>query len=1227
MGNEQSQESSAQPKEEDPERKYPKIVPASGLFGWKTYARAETDLSDIPDDRDPDPTSSDENEDETIMPVGAGDAMPPRRKPQKQKKKKKKKKGRSSFSGDGEVRRSSQHVPNEEEIRQLREREPEAFDVYASSQVGDDGDGGGALESGIDSLDTTSADAEAKAEAEDGAGCERDELDEPLRDDEDEDNPPLPVIDARRAPSVESQEAPPGQDNVALVPASQAGPEPLKMNGRWLCPYAESHNCESTFTNKKSAKRHGAIHASAFTCTICGKTLSRKDTLQRHIASHGKNDVVSADAHQRANGSPPAHVAASLQTSVAADYVEEPHDEKSPEYKTPRESSQDSLGSENGNDVEEDNAQINDEHEVESHHDMIRAVEQSLQAQLDAQSIATQEGEEVEVGSGEDSVEPEADSKSESSVESSVSDMVEEASSDKTPVPEPGLKRKRDAETPSDSPNRPTRKKMKRRNQAQNTTPTSAQQPHETMPCTWAAVNSTSQPAQQITDRIVPTLRTRQSTIDSWAQRSNAGSGSRPSVSASGSPAPSTARRVEVVIPSGSSKTYSKSKAFKSKQPNENPQQNGLESFGLKRIRDATYTMPKGKNRAEPGLNYVSPHKQQAEADESDSEPANFATSFARRTLSGSRPIKRARSQDEDSTSESDESHAGGASTNESKKMSAKQPKPRAHRTIECQRCHKGFKSEASLKLHLKAPNIHSHLYHCGDCTEQFWSMRLLSKHEKESGHDRGNGVEGLTGHFSEAEVQKLQDWRDTFCSDHDISIEQFNDMMTDTLKRRKGDRWDWHFISKRAFLNEYYEVLPYRNRRSMTRYRERNFQNLEGSKNWTADDDRDLIRLHKELGPRWSEIAQRLMRTTDAVAQRWRHKLQHKHNESGKWTTEEEEKFTKALDEVRRTNGLASQAEDWRVPWNKVSEKVETRSALQCSNHYRVLHSTKRQGRWIKVGGLEKTPGSSRILTPSKMARRLKGQPSGSASRPRLSRELVVETEDDDDEDEADSRNERTPSPPIDEEGEEDVSDAAEDDDRSSIGASSRQSHNPLQAQTPNETLRPTQLFGLTQANTSVVRPLFPESRRHLLSQDAPSPNIPIQRQKLSVRSPLSEMTVKDDDDDDSDGEAEDDESQSDSDLSGKEEDEEEADSDEQSDPPYASGENDDEAEDDESGVSDDDRDDGNDFMNSIEESAQRVRSNQKLKLQPTKRNGFQNGAPLKRRNRWSMSSSESDS
>ncbi|KIW11312.1 hypothetical protein PV08_10612 [Exophiala spinifera] len=1198
MGNEQSQESSAQPKQEDPE---------------------QTDLSDIPDDRDLDPAPNDED---TIMTVGSPDTKPPRRKTQKQKrKKKKKKKGRRS-SGDGEERRLSQHVPNEEEIQLLREREPEAFDVYDSSQVGDDDDDSRALDGDSDSRDVTSADVEAE---DDTDSNDREVAGEPPTDVKFS-----PVVDAFHSPSVASTKFSPAQDDIDLVPATQPAPEPLKMYGRWRCPYAETHNCEITFSQKKGAKRHGALHEAAFTCTICGKNLARKDTLQRHMATHEGSENISADARQRVQEDPAAQTAADLKASFFEDQIEEPQDEKSPEYRTPRESSQDLLESDDGKDVDEDNAQVSDEHEEESDHNMIRVVEELFQAQLDAQSTASQGDEEVEAGKGEGAAVPEADSKSQSPVTTtSVSDGAEKVSSNETPVPKPGSKRKRDAGPALDSSAQSREKKLKRRKHVGDSPPTSAQRAQEGMPRSWAAVNSASESAQQVTERIVPSLRTRQSTIDSWAQRSNPGSGSRPSISASWSPPPSTAIRVEVAVASDSSKSRSKSKTGKTKLPNGSFQTNGLEAFGLQRVRDAAYTTPKGKNRAEPGLNYVSPNKvssQQADSDESDSGPANFATSVARRTLSGNRPRKRASSRNEDSSSEMEEPQVGGSGTNRSKKTGSREPKPQANNVVECRKCHKGFRSEESLRLHLKDPKIHAHLYSCGECMEQFWSMNLLSKHEKETGHDRGNGVQGLTGHFSEAEVQKLQDWRDTFCADHKITVEQFNDMMTDTLKRRKGESWDWHFISKRAFLNEYYEVLPHRNRRSMTRYRERNFQNLEGSKNWTADDDKDLIRLYKELGPKWSEIAQRLTRTTDAVAQRWRHKLQHKHNELGKWTAKEEDKFTKALEEVRRTSGLASQAEDWHIPWNKVSEKVGTRSALQCSNHYRVLHSTKRQGRWIKVDGLEKTPGSSRILTPSKMERRLKGQTADSARRSQLSQEYVNEEDDEDDEHEP---NDRTPSPPIDEDVDEDVSDGADDDVHSSEGSSSHRNRNPLQEQTPNETLRPTQLFGQTQANTSVVRPVFPDSRRHLLSQDAPSPKIPIQRQQLSVRSPLSEIVAKEDDDE-SDEEAEDEESEPDSDLLRNEDGED--DSEEQGDASLTNGRDDGEAEDREIETSDEDQDhrdeelDGNDFMNSIEQSAQRVRSNQKLKLQPATRDGGPNGVSLKRRNRWSMSSSESD-
>ncbi|KAK5193761.1 hypothetical protein LTR72_005835 [Exophiala xenobiotica] len=1213
MGNEQSTESSVQPKEEEPE---------------------QTDLSDIPDDREPDESTIMPESPEPVKSASNG-------KTQRKKKKKKKRKGRRSTGEDtqaessGELSRVSQHVPDDEEIQALREREPEAFSVYASSQVGDVDD----VESSAlhDTRATNSADVDEENEVvvEESPPRVNGHLSAEDMPVEDEVPPPRVTSDIQAT-----------QDELIWADSTQSVPEPKHKGDRWLCPYAEVYDCEQTFAKKKAAKRHAAIHTPTFVCSVCGKNLSRKDTLDKHFAKHSTEEIASAEAQVKTK-SEPVVVATAFMASMVDDQLQEVQGEKSPEYTTPRETVQaqpytvDSV-----EDAGSESVRKNHARDEESADDtMIRAVEDAVQDQLDARSESTRQD---ELSNGDqdlaDATDPGSEGQS-SGPRDVMNDQAQDGVLSGEPAPEARLKRKRASDELSKTPNRSAGKSSKRRKQAHDATPPSGQSKDEGANSGWAAVNSITESTGggQVTDKIVPTLQKRQSTIDGWTQRSS--SASRPSMSASRTPPPSTTRHVEVLVPrtnraatSGifSVRAQSKSANGNHKWTNGKLQSKSLENFGAKRARNATYTTPKGKKPAEAGVNYLSPAvdtRQRAEGDGSDSDPANMATSVAKRTFSSSQSRKRARAQDEgssqsrkrqraqdeESMSEYEEEEAEKSEEDALKKISASQRRPRANSTVKCGKCHMTFKSEASLRSHLKQPNVHARLHGCEECSEQFYSMKLLAKHEKDTGHGKGNGLQGLTGPFSEREVQKLENWRDTFCEDHSITTEQFNDMMTDTLKRQKGDHWNWRFISKRDFLNEYYDILPDRNRRSMNRYRERNFQNLGGSKDWTAQDDEELLRLYKQLGPKWTEIGQRMMRTFDAVAQRWRHKLRHGHNEKGEWTAEEKAKFSKAIEEVRRLSGVAADSEGWHIPWNKVSEKVGTRSAIQCSNHYRAAHSKKHQGRWVKVEGLEKTPGSSRILTPSKMERRLKGEKVASSSKRMALSQEIVRDEDEEDEDG------QIRSSPVEDEG---TSEQAEDEE-SAEESSSRQNRNPLQAKTPSKTLQASQMFGQTQANTSAIRP-FPQSRRKQLSQDRPSPNIPIQRQQLSARSPLSEIKVKANGDLDLEGEEN--ESAEDVDEQAYES-EARAESDKDADEGYEATPGDEQAADsdvvdegeanDEESDGDADEEASNDFLSSIKESALRGR----LKLQPAKRNGLHAVTPSSRRRRWSLSPSDSES
>lgn len=1277
MGNEQSQESSAPPKPEEAEREWARNNQGR-LLSCGLPGTAETDLSDISDDREPD-----EIEESTITVQPAEVVKPVEEKAQK-KKKKKKRKGRKSRTGDSEgsdgVSASaylvSQVVPTQEEIELLREREPEAFDVYATSDVSE-GEGG-ETDANVVAEDTTSADADdeeaieaspAAADADDEEAVEGSTADAddektteevPADADDDEaieetppdingpltkaeDTPAFEVLVSQMVSNVQPETLPdkendPDIKRSAQIHSSMSVPEPqFNSEGRYLCPFADTYDCKESFAKRKTAVRHASIHTASYVCLVCDKKLSRPDTLRTHMAKHTAMDIASAEARRR-----PGQEADTEERHAPLnnDTADGPLEAESPGFRTPPETSQvvpitsevvarprpgslpEAGGEEHGIHVTA-TPEVNDSNQNPNHNDSDGPKNDMEEDKEEISRVPY----------------PDTASDVQSPSPPSVFEEAEEPVADKEPVPANGLKRKRGSLGAAPTSTPAFQKPAKRRKRIQQSPPTSAQSRDEVARSESPAIATAMKTARgkQVTEKIIPTLQKgRQGTIDGWARSNSANSQS---------PGPvSNTQHVEVVVPlssqagpSGGFTSVNRSKPERGSDASSNKRArpNGLDAFALKKARLGAYTTPKGKKRAEPGVDYQSPatnrpvEDKESEGSDAEHMHGEIATSVAKRTFPGGQS-RRGGTQDEDSDSALDDDEKGLHSE-------ARRSKTRAShdsvedKPFECRKCHFRFKTEDGLKKHLKKPNVHMHLYKCDECSQRFWNTSLLARHEKDTGHGNGDGLQGRTGPFDENEVVALRNWRDSFCEDHNITTEQFNDMMTDSMKRGNGAKWNWPFVTRTNFLKEYLDVLPGRNKRSMLRYRERNFQNLEGSRNWTEEDDQELIRLYKQFGSKWSEIAKRLTRTTDAVSQRWRHKLQYRDGVKGEWTTGEVTKFSKALEQVRRASGPAANSEDWHIPWNKISEKVGTRTPQQCSNHYRAIHGIKQGGRWVKVEGLEKTPGSSRILTPSKMERRLRGENMESSGRKEpISAETVEDNDEIEDEEASDE----------DVEDEEEQSSPAEDENLTD--SASRLPRNPMNSRTPSRTLQLSQLFNGTQANTSALR-RSPETIRHAPSQELPTPGIPIQRRALDKRSPLQEIKVKENGELDVEEEEEDEDGDDEDDTDGDEQ---------QDDPPddantaSAGAGADDEVEDDShyeeaverdaGSVDDNDEEEerqqqdgdttgtSNDFLNSIQESARRVRSSQ-LQL-PARRGGLQqNPARSSRRKGWSLSPSES--
>jgi Myb-like DNA-binding domain len=431
--------------------------------------------------------------------------------------------------------------------------------------------------------------------------------------------------------------------------------------------------------------------------------------------------------------------------------------------------------------------------------------------------------------------------------------------------------------------------------------------------------------------------------------------------------------------------------------------------------------------------------------------------------------------------------------------------------------------------------------YHCLECEEEFKLRNLLKKHEKEAGH--GHRV---SGRFSDAEVHKLKQYKNSFCTMYGIDSYAFNEMMTESCRRGAGHQWAYAFITKADFLAQYYEVLPNRNRKSMSRYRERNWQNATGSKDWTKEDDDQIVTLVKVLGPKWVEISQRLTRTQDAVQQRWVKFLQFRESiKRGGWTTEETELLEKAVAGAKKKGGLSQDAStDERVAWSIVSDALNhTRTPKQCADRWHFL----RDPAEIRRARRKKEAGRRRALRPT-----------SDKQKKELSEKYVDDSGDRSSEKESndeardnridailskDSRQVRDTSGELEDVrrtlGAEDVlqepstSNMQSDDDdfisasQSRPASKSQHSHessaaseptedddiddedsgaNPLEIESAPEEITPTkittlsQAFANTQANASARR-----KQRALPTKGRPSPNIPM---KLRPQSPVVEET-----------------------------------------------------------------------------------------------------------------------
>lgn len=343
---------------------------------------------------------------------------------------------------------------------------------------------------------------------------------------------------------------------------------------------------------------------------------------------------------------------------------------------------------------------------------------------------------------------------------------------------------------------------------------------------------------------------------------------------------------------------------------------------------------PKGKSKALPGYEYSSPPKTMAKGTTRSSARITRQkkkTSFSPESESNDTPsreeTRRSRNKNGQATPDFEASDAGSAGETEQSSDSG---------DYSCNVCNLQFGSKRQLHTHRNNNVLKPKSYECVKCGKEYGSSGLLIRHQGSSGHQKEIFHSRRAGLFSENEILKLDNYRDKFCDDFRIQHHDFHEMMSDA--GRRGTTWLWPGITKKAFLDDYFDVLPQRARKSMQRYRERNFTNLEHSE-WTKKDDRELMRLVAELKGRWTEIAQRMVRTQDSVTQRYKKKLKYGNEiREGVWEVWEDEALDNAMKDIKKDN-------EQSVSWTEVSQRMGgTRTAQQCSTHWNRVRSDGRR-------------------------------------------------------------------------------------------------------------------------------------------------------------------------------------------------------------------------------------------------------------------------------------------
>lgn len=240
--------------------------------------------------------------------------------------------------------------------------------------------------------------------------------------------------------------------------------------------------------------------------------------------------------------------------------------------------------------------------------------------------------------------------------------------------------------------------------------------------------------------------------------------------------------------------------------------------------------------------------------------------------------------------------------------------------------------AEAELAIVHKLPKT-PHVRDEGDFTED--EAELIREKIRQYQHRHDLNISDLVG---------LIQWTHTYAGSKD-SGPNGESMLEERQRKCAAEFW-----------REIYEVLPRRRTHkakggtsSIQRFVRRRYHNYKGGGGWTAEEDEMLEELSRAHPAQWKKISQIMGDRSDmAIRDRWRNYIQCGGRNTDRWTNAEEAALNRAVVEVidklkadRKAVGRPPIAEyrSGDINWQAVSEKVGSRSRLQCVQKWKTLH------------------------------------------------------------------------------------------------------------------------------------------------------------------------------------------------------------------------------------------------------------------------------------------------